>query len=127
MAASIASVIAQAGDTRNMLTGSQMMIHDAHAIAAGTADDLEEFAEVLRMQNDIIAGIYAEAAGDGRKKPHFASLMSKETWMTPKEAVAEGLADSILKPATKTAADEPAKANVDWSAFVASATEIGAV
>jgi hypothetical protein len=47
--------------------------------------------------------------------------------MTPKEAVAEGLADSILKPATKTAADEPAKANVDWSAFVASATEIGAV
>lgn len=130
MAASIASVIAQAGDDRAMVTGSQMMIHNAHTIAAGDADDFEQFAEMLRLQNDIIAGIYAERAGDGRRKSHYLALMRDETWMTPAQAVEEGLADRIIKPeASKKAADpEPAaetKDAVDLSAFIAS-MEVGA-
>ena len=118
MAASIASVIAQAGDTRGMVTGSQMMIHDAWGMAAGSADDMRDYADILDKQTANIAGIYAERAGDGRKKPHFRSLMRAETWMTPEEAIAEGLADTIIKPAaaSKIEAEEP-KA-VDWADFI---------
>ncbi len=79
IAASIASVIAQAGDTRLMLTGSQMMIHEAHGFGEGGADDFEDYAARLRFQSDIIAGIYAERAGGTGKKAHFRSLMKDET------------------------------------------------
>ena len=122
LAASIASVIAQAGDTRSMVTGSQMMIHDAHGIAAGSAADMQTFAEILDKQTENIAGIYAERAGDGRKKPHFRTMMRDETWLTPEEAIAEGLADSIIKPVTRdtiTPESEPVRG--DWDEFIASA------
>ena len=117
LAASIASVIAQAGDTRFMLTGSQMMIHDAHGFGEGGADDFDELAEKLRFQSDIIAGIYAERAGGTGKKAHFLSLMKDETWLNADEAVSEGLADEVIKP-VKTEVEPENK--VDWSDFIAS-------
>lgn len=98
MAASIASVIAQAGDERVMITGSQMMIHEAWGIAMGNAEDMREYAEILEKQSDIIAGIYAERAGGTGKKAHFLKLMGEETWMNADETVAEGLADKVVKP-----------------------------
>ncbi len=119
IAASIASVIAQAGDTRLMLTGSQMMIHEAHGLGEGGADDFEEYAEKLRFQSDIIAGIYAERAGGTGKKAHFRALMKDETWMTPGEAVSEGLADEVITPDVKKE-EEPAENKVDWADFIAS-------
>ena len=118
IAASIASVIAQAGDTRLMLTGSQMMIHDAHGYGEGAADDFDDLAEKLRFQSDIIAGIYAERAGGTGKKAHFLSLMKDETWMSADEAVSEGLADEVIKP-VKTE-ETPAENKVDWTDFIAS-------
>lgn len=126
MAASVASVVAQAGDERQMVTGSQMMIHDAHAILPfGTAAELREAADVLDKQTANIAAIYAERAGDGRKKSHFQALMAAVTWMNPAEAIAEGLADSIIKPdtggtvlaSTESAEDEEA---LDMTDFLAS-------
>jgi ATP-dependent protease ClpP protease subunit len=107
VAASAASVIAQAGDHRVMLDASEMMIHEAHGVALGaTASDMRELADLLDRQNDKIAAIYARAAGDGRKKSHFQALMSAGesnmgTWMTPEEAVTEGLADEVVKPSAK--------------------------
>jgi ATP-dependent protease ClpP protease subunit len=128
MAASIASVIAQAGDTRTMMTGSQMMIHDAWGISAGTADDMRQYADILDKQTANIAAIYAERAGDGRKKPHYRALMRDETWMSPEEAINEGLADAIIKPPTNAEDEESVTvgAPVDWSDFIESATTIGA-
>ncbi len=125
MAGSIASVIAQAGDERQMVTGSQMMIHNAHAIAIGTSDDLREFADVLDKQSANIAGIYAERAGDGRKKSHFLALMRDETWMSPAEAISEGLADSVIKPDTGATVDASVQSQepLDMADFLAS-TEI---
>src|SRR3982750_367922 len=40
VAASAASIIAMAGDTVEMMLGSQLMIHDASAAMAGTAADM---------------------------------------------------------------------------------------
>ncbi len=117
LAASIASVIAQAGDTRLMVTGSQMMIHEAFGLALGGADDMRDYADLLDKQTDNIAGIYAERA-DG-KKAHFRTLMKAETWMTPTEAVSEGLADEVITPDVKKE-EEPPENKVDWADFIAS-------
>lgn len=98
VAASGASIIAQAGAPRIMLSHSQMMIHEAHGLAIGGAGDMREFADLLDKQTEIIADIYAEASGDGRSKPRFKSLMEAETWFTDVEAVDAGLADEVVSP-----------------------------
>lgn len=97
-AVSIASVIAQAGDRRIMVSGSQMMIHEAWGLAIGFADDMREYADLLDRQTDNIAGIYAERVGGSGKKAHFLTLMRGEKWFNADEAVAEGLADEVLSP-----------------------------
>ena len=97
MAASIASVIVQAGDQRVMLTGSQMMIHEAWGLSIGSAQDMRDFAEILDKQSDLIAGIYAERTG--KDVAHFRELMTGETWFTADEAVTAGLADQTVAPA----------------------------
>ena len=60
LAASAASVIVQAGDRRVMVKSAQMMIHEAWGLAIGPAAELREFADLLDMQNDVLAGIYAD-------------------------------------------------------------------
>ncbi|MDZ7732209.1 MAG: Clp protease ClpP [Acidimicrobiia bacterium] len=102
VAASAASVIAQAGDHRVMLQSSQMMIHEAWGLAIGPADEMREFADLLDQQNDIIAGIYATRSGG--EIDEFRSLMSAETWMTDQEAVDRGLADELVVPALQNVA-----------------------
>ena len=116
LAASIASVIAQAGDHRVMLAASEMMIHEATGIFVdATASNMRELADVADNQSEKIAGIYATANGDGRTKSHFLSLMragtaNLGTWLSPQEAVDEGLADEVRTPKAKEApADEPAE------------------
>ncbi len=113
IAASIASVIAQAGDNRVMLDSSEMMIHEATGFAIGaTESDMIEMAAILKNQTEKIAEIYAKRKGDGRSKNHFLTLMraggtNLGTWFSAKEAVSEGIADEVVTPKTKTA--EPAE------------------
>ena len=47
LAASIASVIAMAGDTINIADNAMIMIHDAWGVGIGTADEIRKTAEVL--------------------------------------------------------------------------------
>lgn len=94
IAASIASVIAQAGDTRVMMSGSQMMIHNAWGLTVGDHTDHTEMAAVLSVQDEVIAGIYASRSGGD--VDHFKALMEAETWMTAQDAVTAGLADTVI-------------------------------
>lgn len=91
IAASIASVIAQAGDAIEMASGSMMMIHEAWGGAVGTASDMRRAAEGLDKMTSSIAGIYASRSGVDAN--HWLGLMAEETWFTDREAVAAGLAD----------------------------------
>lgn len=104
IAASIASVIAQAGDRRVMMGGSQMMIHNAWGLTVGDHNDHEDMARVLAHQDTVIAQIYASRSGGDVDA--FRSLMEAETWMTADEAVEAGLADEVidLAPANKVTA-----------------------
>ena len=115
MAASIASVIAQAGDHRVMLTGSQMMIHEASGLAWGTATEMRDYADILDKQSGIISEIYAERSG--RTAKHFRAMMRTATWMDAEETLEEALTDEVLKPERKEATvdDEEIDAVLDWS------------
>lgn len=97
LAASAAAFVVQAGDRRVMLGGSQMMVHEAWGLAIGNAADMRETAELLERQSDVIAGILASRSG--RDVSDMRALMQSETWLTPDEAVAQGLADEIVDPA----------------------------
>jgi HK97 family phage prohead protease len=99
LAASIASVIAMAGDEIRMHPGSQMMIHDALGMERGQAADMAKMSTFLDRQSDNIAGIYRRRAGG--ETAEWRELMLAETWAFADEAVELGLADVVVD-------DEPA-------------------
>ena len=100
VAASIASVIAQAGDRRVVMGAGQVMVHNAWGVTIGDAGEHDEMADLLRQQDEVIAGIYARRSG--RDIDNFRQLMAAETWLTAEQAVAEGLADEVVDPPSKT-------------------------
>lgn len=104
IAASIASVIAQAGDHRVIVGGGQMMIHNASGLAVGDTRTHTEMAELLAQQDEVIAGIYASRSQ--RDAGVFREMMNAETWLTAERAVAEGLADEVLDPSTTKPTDQ---------------------
>lgn len=108
LAASIASVIAMAGDEVVMGPFSQMMIHDGLGMVMGNAADMREMADLLDRQSDNIAAIYqARAGGQARS---WRAKMRAETWYSAQEAVDAGLADRVDKPGKK---DKPSGAEKD--------------
>lgn len=106
LAASIASVIAQAGDRVVMQPHSQMMIHDGSGLAIGNAADMREMADLLDRQSNNIAAVYAERAGGTVEE--WRERMLAETWYSADEAVEAGLADEVDAPARQ--GQEPAPA-----------------
>lgn len=116
LAASIASVIAQAGDKIVMLSGSQMMIHEGSGLCMGNAADMAQMAELLDRQSANIADIYAERAGGSPDE--WRERMKAETWFNAEEAVASGLADEVeALPRKGEKVDEQVTARWDLSVF----------
>ncbi|MFC9821383.1 head maturation protease, ClpP-related [Streptomyces erythrochromogenes] len=116
LAASIASVIAQAGDRIVMLSGSQMMIHEGSGLCMGNAADMQQMAELLDRQSANIADIYAERAGGSADE--WRERMKAETWFNAEEAVAAGLADEVEStPRKGEPVEEPVTARWDLSVF----------
>lgn len=93
LAASIASVIAQAGQERVMQPGSMMMIHDAFGLCVGNAAEMAKMADTLGQVSDNLAEIYASRAGGSQQT--WRDSMREETWYTAEEAVSAGLADRV--------------------------------
>lgn len=96
LAASIASVIAMAGDRVIMGAHAQLMIHEAAGVTCGNAEEMREYADFLDRQSDNIAGVYQERAGGTVKQ--WRARMRQETWYFADEAVEAGLADEVAKP-----------------------------
>jgi ATP-dependent protease ClpP protease subunit len=107
IAASIASVIAMAGDRIVMGPHSQMMIHEGSGLCIGDADEMRKMADLLDFQSDNIAGVYAARAGGTVEE--WRARMRTETWYTAETAVAAGLADEVAEsPAPPEGADDAA-------------------
>lgn len=93
MAASMASVIAMAGDEVVMADNAMMMIHDPWSWAQGNAEEFRKAADVLDKTKESLIGAYKKKTG--LEEDEISDLMSEETWMTAKEAVQWGFADSV--------------------------------
>ena len=108
LAASAASIIAQAGDHRIMNIGTQMMVHGAAAFLFGYYNEaaLSQTKQMLFTVNNSIAEIYAERSG--KTQEDILTMMESEKWLTPDEAVENGLADEVWgrdAPETEEEAD----------------------
>lgn len=106
IAASIGSVILQAGDKRVMMPHSTTMIHDGSGMCWGNAADMRELADLLDKLSNNIAGVYADRAGAGTVEDWRAAMLAT-SWYTAQEAVAAGLADEVEGPEPPEP-DEPA-------------------
>lgn len=110
LAASIASVIALAGDRLVMCPQSQIMVHNASGGCYGDASEMTKMADLLDKQSRNIAQAYAQHTG--RPLSEWEAYMADETWFTAEEAVAVGLADEAMpmRPKKGEEAEEPAAA-----------------
>lgn len=96
LAASAASLIFQAGDTRKVNAGSNLMVHQAMGFLYGyyQVPDLNQVTKQLRAANNTAIAIYAEASS--RDKDAIKRMVDAETWLTGQEAVDAGLADEVI-------------------------------
>ena len=96
LAASAASLIFQAGDTRLVHASSTVMVHQAMTFMWGyyQSNDMEKLIKQLEACDSAVANVYAEASGKDVNK--MMELVSAETWMTGQEAVEYGLADEVI-------------------------------
>jgi ATP-dependent protease ClpP protease subunit len=88
-------VIAMAGDTIEMPTGSILMIHDPPGATMGTAQDHRQTVGALDKIAESIAAIYA--ARTGLPVSDILTMMDAETWFNPDEAVELGFATSARR------------------------------
>ena len=93
LAASIASVIAMAGDKVVMAPKATMMIHDGWSVGVGNAAELRKMADVLDKESEIIASVYADRSA--QPVDFWRDRMRDETWYNAEEALAAGLVDEI--------------------------------
>jgi ClpP class serine protease len=115
LAASIASVIAMAGDRVVMNRGAMMMIHDASSLSVGNAQEMRATADLLDKASDNIASIYADRAGGTPEE--WRGQMRAETWYLAAEAVDVGLADEAVTDPEEDAASSDMAAHWDLSIF----------
>jgi ATP-dependent Clp protease, protease subunit len=96
IAASIASMIAMAGDEVVMPENAMLMLHDPSGLVMGTAADMRAMSAAL---DKMKAGMVSAYRGkSGRDDAEIEALMAAETWLSAQEAVDLGLADRIAQP-----------------------------
>lgn len=96
LAASIASVIAMAGDTIAIDESAFVMIHDASGFCYGQTSDMLAMADLLDLISGTIANTYATRAGGTPES--WREAMLAETWYDAARAIDAGLADRLLGP-----------------------------
>lgn len=95
IAASAASVIMCAGNTVTVYPGSLIMIHGVSVMTWDRLNiqDLEQIMKGMDASERAVAEIYAGKTGLGVDT--LRSMMTKETWMTGREALDKGFADTL--------------------------------
>lgn len=112
IAASIASLIAMAGDTRDISENAMLMLHAPWGGIQGNAVQMREYADMLDTWGNAMATSYARASG--MKDADVLALLSdgKDHWYTAAEAQAAGFAHNVIG-----ATPEAASAMASLSSF----------
>lgn len=106
LAASIASIIAMAGDDIAIAGNGMVMIHRASTMAWGNAAAMLAVADVLDKIDATIVNTYAERTGQTPEA--LKAWLDGETYMTAAEAVERGFADRVEALKARPAAADPA-------------------
>lgn len=102
LAASIASVIALAGERVVMAANALYMIHNPYTVAIGDAAEMRKTADTLDKIRDTMLGTYRSRTS--MSEDELVAAMDAETWYTAEEALAAGFADAVTEPAQRAAA-----------------------
>ena len=112
LSASIASIIALAGDDIEMAENGFFMIHNPFGKSMGGADDMRKTADLLDKIKQELINIYANKTQLSEET--ISSMMDEETWLTSQEAKEMGFIDTITEPIKVAASFDFSKfANVD--------------
>ena len=105
LTASIATIIAQAGDIRKISDNALMLIHRASNLTIGNAKELQAQVDFLNSVDSKLVNIYTKK---GAKQEDIENLMDVDNgngkWIDGSEAKALGLIDEVFEPAMKAAA-----------------------
>jgi ATP-dependent protease ClpP protease subunit len=93
IAASIASVIALAGDKVIMAENALYMMHNPSGMVIGTASDMRKTADILDKVRETMVGAYVSKSG--KLDLDIKDLLEVETWLDADEAKAAGFIDEI--------------------------------
>nr|DAH60955.1 MAG TPA: Putative ATP dependent Clp protease [Caudoviricetes sp.] len=98
LAASIASIIAMAGDKITMPENALMMIHRASCGCMGNADDFAKQIEVLNKIDLVLTNTYVTRSNGLLTEEDVTDMFnSGDTWLTAQEAKDFGLCDEITE------------------------------
>lgn len=95
LAASIASVIAMAGDTVTMPSNAMMMIHNPWTYTWGNASELRKEADNLDRIGTSMKQSYLDRTGDKLDDAKLTELLDAETWLSAQECLEYGLCDVV--------------------------------
>ena len=93
VAASMASVIALAGDEVIMAKNAMYMIHNPSSGTQGDSNEHKKKAELLDTIKDLLIDAYHDKTGI--KKSKLSKMLDKETWLTSDKALKLGFIDEI--------------------------------
>lgn len=94
-AASIASLIAMAGDKICISPAAMMMIHDPSGGIRGNSKDLRKTADALDEIRDAMVEAYTRRTG--KDASTIKAMMDAETWMKAPTCVNLGFADEVVQ------------------------------
>lgn len=102
LAASIASIIALAGDEIHIGEGALYMVHLPWTFAFGNRMDLDNTVNRLMDIEEQMVGIYAKRSG--MERTEIKALLEAETWMGADEAIEKGFVDKKVEETAPIAA-----------------------
>lgn len=118
IAASIASLILQAGDERIIADGALVMLHKPWSVVVGnTTDMLNEAVELDKIENSLV-DIYAKRSG--KTEDEIKGFLTGEngadgTYFDSSEAQAAGLVDSVSEAKKQAALDPALLDTFEWT------------
>ena len=115
LAASMASVIAMAGEETRIAENALLMIHNPWSMTMGDAADLRKEAAVLDKLKATLVNAYVRKTGQPRAA--IEQMMDDETWLDATEAVAMGFADEIEDGIEAAASITPEGARARFDKF----------
>lgn len=95
-AASMASVLSQAGNTRSISPNSWYMVHEPATLSIGKLGDIKREAQLLERLHDQLCGILAERSNLTKAQIKQRSK-DKDWWMSAQEALDLGFFDELRR------------------------------